>query len=88
MSYGGATARATGVGPLAILTVAQPIATSTGATTSQIENFLLSRPGVPADLAEEIRLLGNLQTTLPIPTPPGASSESVKIDGSPARGID
>jgi hypothetical protein len=39
---------------------------------------------VPADLAAEIRLLGNLQTTLPIPTPPGASSESTEIDGSPA----
>jgi len=83
VSYAGTT-DGTGIDPLGILTVAQPIATSTGATTSQIENFLLVRPGVPADLAEEIRLLGNLQTTLPIPTPPGASSESVKIDGSPA----
>jgi hypothetical protein len=83
VSYSGATT-IDDIGPLAILTVAQPIATSTGATTSQIENFLLSQPGVPADLAAEIRLLGNLQTTLPIPTPPGASSESTEIDGSPA----
>lgn len=83
VSYEGASG-GTGIDPLAILTVAQPIATSTGATTSQIENFLLSRRGVPADLAAEIRLLGNLQTTLPIPTPPGASSESVEINGSAA----
>ena len=83
VSYAGATTIG-GIGPLAILTVAQPIVTSTGATTSQIENFLLSRPGVPADLAAEIRLLGNLQTTLPIPTPPGTNSESTVIDGSPA----
>ncbi|MGA3214780.1 MAG: hypothetical protein ABSD97_03720 [Acidimicrobiales bacterium] len=83
VSYSGATT-IDGIGPLAILTVAQPIVTSTGATTNQIENFLLSQPGVPADLAAEIRLLGNLQTTLPIPTPPGASSESTEIDGSPA----
>ncbi|MGA8295578.1 MAG: hypothetical protein WB770_00875, partial [Acidimicrobiales bacterium] len=72
------------IGPLAILTAARPIATSTGATTSEIETFLLSRPGVPADLAAEIRLLGNLQSTLPIPTPPGANSESTEIDGSRA----
>jgi hypothetical protein len=83
VSYSGATT-IDDIGPLAILTVAQPIVTSTGATTNQIENFLLSQPGVPADLAAEIRLLGNLQTTLPIPTPPGASSESTEIDGSPA----
>ena len=83
VSYSGSTGGGA-IDPLGILTVAQPIATSTGATENQIENFLLSRPGVPADLAEEIRLLGNLQNTLPIPTPPGVSSESTKIDGSSA----
>ena len=83
VSYSGATT-IDGIGPLGILTVAQPIVTSNGATTSELENFLLSRPGVPADLAAEIRLLGNLQTTLPIPTPPGATSESTEIDGSSA----
>lgn len=82
VSYSGATSL-DGIGPLGILTMAQPLATSSGATTSQIENFLLSQPGVPTDLAEEIRLLGNLQTTLPIPTSPGVSSESTEIDGSP-----
>ena len=34
--------------PLAILEAPRPTATSTGATTSELENFLLSRPGVPA----------------------------------------
>jgi hypothetical protein len=82
-SYSGATTL-DGIGPLGILTVAQPVATSSGATTSQIENYLLSQPGVPADLAEEIRLLGNLQKTLPIPTPPGVTSESTQIGGSRA----
>jgi hypothetical protein len=83
VSYVGATTL-DGIGPLGILAAARPIAISSGATISEIENFLLSRPGVPADLAEEIRLLGNLQTTLPIPTPPGATSESTEVDGSPA----
>ena len=72
------------IGPLGIVTAAQPIATSSGASTSEIEDFLLSRPGVPADLAEEVRLLGNLQTTLPIPTPSGTNSASTVINGSPA----
>ena len=44
-------------------------------------------PGVPADLADEIRLLGNLQTTLPIPTPPGMTlGRRPRSTGSPARG--
>jgi hypothetical protein len=73
-----------GIGPLGILAGARPIATSSVATTREIENFLLSRPGVPADLAEEIRLIGNLQTTLPIPALPGISSQSTEIDGSQA----
>ena len=83
VSYSGATTL-DGIGPLAVLTVAPPIATSSGATTGEIENFLLSQPGVPTDLAQEIRLLGDLQSTLPIPTPAGATSESTEIDGSPA----
>jgi hypothetical protein len=83
VSYNGASTL-DGIGPLGIVTVAQPLAIATGATTEEIENFLLSQPGVPADLADEIRLLGNLQTTLPIPTPPGMTSEQTEIDGSRA----
>ena len=83
LSYGGATTLGD-IGPLSIFTMAQPRATSSGATMGEIENFLLAQPGVPADLAEEVRLLGNLGATLPIPTPPGATTESTRIDGSPA----
>jgi hypothetical protein len=48
---------------------------------SQIEAFLLKQPGIPADLAQEIRLLGNPGTTLPVPVPPGASVRSVRVGG-------
>jgi hypothetical protein len=72
-----------GLPSLGVVAMARPDATSTGATTAQLESFLLSQPGVPADLAEEIRLLGNLQTTLPVPTPPGASESSVVVNGEP-----
>jgi hypothetical protein len=70
--------------PLGILTVARPVAASSGATTSELEKFLLSQPEIPADLAQELQLLGNLKTTLPVPTPRGATSTSIEISGSPA----
>lgn len=69
---------------LAIMTMERPMATSTGATTGQLEAFLLSQPSVPPDLAQEVRLLGDLASTLPVPTPPGAVETSTQIAGSPA----
>ena len=68
---------------LAVLTMPRPTAVSTGATISQIEAFLLRQPGVPTELAEELRLLGDLGTTLPVPVPSGASVRSVEVGGSP-----
>ena len=82
-TYAG-TAGGMGFYPLGIVTIARPLATSTGTTTAQLEKFLLSQPEIPPDLAQEIRLLGNLETTLPIPTPPGANASSIDIGGSPA----
>lgn len=68
---------------LAVATMRRPTARSTGATVQQIEAFLLSRPGLPPQLAEQIRLLGDLRTTLPVPVPAGAAVHSVQIDGWP-----
>jgi hypothetical protein len=73
-----------GVPTLGIATMRRPTARSTGATIRQIEAFLLSQPGIPPQLAEEIRLLGDLRTTLPVPVPPGASVRSVQVAGWPA----
>jgi hypothetical protein len=72
-----------GVPALAIATMRRPTGHSTGAALSQIEAFLLRRPGVPPQLAEEIRLLGDLRTTLPVPVPPGALRRSVQVNGEP-----
>jgi len=69
---------------LGVATMRRPMARSTGASLSQIEAFLLRQPGVPPQLAEEIRLLGDLRTTLPVPVPPGALEHSVEVDGRPA----
>ena len=68
-----------GLPTLGVVTMARPTARSTGAPLSQIEAFLLKQPGIPADLAQEIRLLGDPGTTLPIPVPPGASVRSVRV---------
>jgi hypothetical protein len=68
---------------LAVATMPRPTAVSTGASLAKIEAFLLSQPGVPPQLAEELRLLGDLRTTLPVPVPSGASVRSVGIDGWP-----
>ncbi len=68
---------------LAVLTMPRPTAVSTGATIGQIEAFLLRQPGISPELAEELRLLGDLGTTLPVPVPAGASVRSVEVGGSP-----
>jgi hypothetical protein len=76
-------ASGTGLPTLGVVTMPRPTALSTGATISQIEAFLLNQPGIPPGLAEEVRLLGDLRTTLPVPVPPGASVRSVQVAGWP-----
>ena len=68
---------------LTVATIRVPKARSTGASLSQIESFLLAQPGIPPQLAEEIRFLGNLRTILPVPVPPGASVHSIRVGGWP-----
>jgi hypothetical protein len=80
-AYGGTSGN--DVPTLAVATMPRPTATSTGASLGQVEAFLLSQPGIPPQLAEEIRLLGDLRTTLPVPVPAGASVRSVQIGGWP-----
>jgi len=67
---------------LVIAAVQRPVATSAGATARQLEAFLLSRPGLPASLAQEIRMLGT--TALPVPVPPGMTGRHITVGGSPA----
>ena len=79
--YGGASG--TEAPTLGVVSMRRPTAVSTGATMSQIEAFLLNQPGIPPALAEEVRLLGDLRTTLPVPVPKGASVRSVQVAGWP-----
>jgi hypothetical protein len=78
----GSEVGSTGLTTLAVAVMARPAASSTGATASQLEAFVLSRPGLPRGLAQELRLLGNPGTTLPVPVPSGMSAQQLKIGGA------
>jgi hypothetical protein len=69
---------------LVIVVMRRPVAASTGATARQLESFLLSRGHLPADLTQELRLLGNPGATLPVPVPKGMSAQQLKIGGASA----
>ena len=69
-------------GTLIVATMRRPVATSTGATAGQLEDFLLDRPGVPPVLAQEIRMLGT--SALPVPVPSGVTAHHLTLGGAPA----
>ncbi len=60
-----------------------PTVDSSGASTAQLEDYLLSQPGVPPEIAAQVRAIKDPSTTLPIPIPKGlATTESVQINGT------
>jgi hypothetical protein len=60
-----------------------PTVDSTGAGTAQLEDYLLSQPGVPPELAAQVKAIKDPSTTLPIPIPKGlATTESVQVNGT------
>lgn len=82
-AYGGRSGPA-GLMTLAIGVMQRPMASSTGATATELEDFLLAHAGLPAGLAQEVRLLGNPATTLPVPVPSGVTARQLTIGGAPA----
>src|SRR5439155_18722075 len=59
-----------------------PVVTSTGVTAQELENYLLSQPGVSPKLASAIRSIKDPSTTLPIPIPIElATSKDVQVQG-------
>lgn len=83
VQYGGHTGGSM-LTTLGIVAAQRPVATSTGATASQLERFLLSQAGLPSGLAEELRLLGNPTATLPVPIPQGMWVQQTHIGGAQA----
>jgi len=82
VQYGGATG-GSDLPTLAIAAARRPVASSTGATASQLETFLLSRPGLPAGLVQELRLLGKPGEILPVPVPSGMWEQLQSVGGVP-----
>src|SRR6202165_4970374 len=59
-----------------------PVATSSQVTVVQLEDYLLSQPGISAELKAAIKAIGDPSTTLPIPIPVQfATSSTVTIQG-------
>lgn len=73
-----------GIPQLVIVQMKAPVLYSNGPTVAQYENALLSMPGVPPSLASQIRALGDLSSTLPIPIPTSlAAAHAADINGAP-----
>jgi hypothetical protein len=70
---------------VAVVEMKSPNVSSSRASIEQIENYLLSLPGFPADLAAQIRAIGDPTTTLPVPIPTGQQSHPVDVQG--VRGL-
>ena len=59
-----------------------PTVDSTGATAAQLEDYLLSQPGVPPEIAAQLRAIKDPVSTLPVPIPKGlATTEPVQVNG-------
>lgn len=71
-----------GLPRLVIAETRTPTVTSTGASATQLQDYLLSQPGVPLDLAAQLRAIKDPTSALPIPIPSGlATSRPVQVHG-------
>jgi hypothetical protein len=77
------TTETANVPTLVIAQTRVPTVDSNGATAAQLEDYLLSQPGVPPEIAAQVRAIKDPSTTLPIPIPKGmATTESVQVNGT------
>jgi hypothetical protein len=61
-----------------------PTVSSSGADLATLESYLLSQPGISAELAAQIRAIADPSSTLPVPVPAGAASSTVDLNGHAA----
>ncbi|HEY8298250.1 MAG TPA: hypothetical protein VIG32_09530 [Candidatus Baltobacteraceae bacterium] len=65
-----------------------PRVTSTGATLPALESYVLAMPGIAPQLASQIRALGDLSQTLPIPIRPDKqTAQRITVGGAPGLAI-
>jgi hypothetical protein len=90
VEYGG-PAGGTGLGipTLATFVMPRPTASSSTATPTadELEAYVISQPGLPGGIVQEIRLVGNLAEVLPLKAIAGANVSEVEVDGSPAIAV-
>jgi hypothetical protein len=66
-----------------------PVATSTQVSAQQLEDYLLSVPGISPELAKAIKAIGPGGTTLPVPVPVQyATSSKVKVNVPGGKTVD
>jgi hypothetical protein len=70
---------------VAVVEMKSPRVSSSGASVQQVEDYLISLPGFPPDLAAQIRAIGDPTTTLPVPVPTGQQSHQVDVQS--VRGL-
>ena len=75
----------TGVPTLVVANVVAPEVFSSGVPFETVRDYLLSLPGLPAGLADQLRGLSADAATLPLPVPSElVTSSTADVDGSPA----
>jgi hypothetical protein len=87
--YGGAASGGTdaGIPDLLIGQMRAPKVTSTGVSVKELEDYVLSLPEVPSDLAGQIRSIGDPAATLPVPIPVDlVNAQGVNVQG--VRGVE
>ena len=70
---------------LVVATAVAPSADSSGVSFETLQDYLLSLPGLPDDLAAQLRTFTADGATLPLPVPADlVDSSSAEVDGVPA----
>jgi hypothetical protein len=78
-------ASSSGVPALVVGRAVAPTAESTGVPFTQVRDYLLSLPGIPADLASQLATFTGDGSTLPLPVPADrATTSTADVDGVPA----
>jgi hypothetical protein len=78
----GASSQDMNLPELIVAKSAVPVVTSTQVTAKQLEDYILSIPGLSPSLAAAIRSIGDPATTLPIPVPVEyATATKVSVNG-------
>lgn len=76
-------------GHVAVVQMESPtLITPESVDMNALRDDLLSLPGLPADLVDQLRSIENWENTLVVPVPEGADTRDVSVDGEPGLLLD